>query len=151
MQGRHYHFNGNTEEIVNSILSLLLGKEYYQENSFYSSFLSDSDTERYRKRIRTILELMQKENLILIRQTPVEEIPDLNTLPENGRKGKDTLHAGTDRVYLRQHGREILSAGGYKRNPKNSPILSTVSQSTLPYDTRITIIIILIASALFSI
>jgi hypothetical protein len=125
MQGRHYHFNGNTEEIINSILSLLLGKEYYREVSLYSSFLSESHTARYRKRLKIILDLMQKENLILIRENP----EDVNHTPakaiENNCNYTETLPTGTAIVYLRQHGKEILSNGGYKRilQKKNSKSL----------------------------
>ena len=125
-QGRHYHFNGDTEEIVNSILSLLLSKEHYQEISIYSSFLAESHTERYKKRIRIILELMQSENLILIRENDDD---NKFVIPVSNDKvnGADGTHSATARVYLRQHGKEVLSAGGYKHNPykkiNDTPVL----------------------------
>jgi hypothetical protein len=117
---QHYLFKGKKEEIVNSILSLLLGKEYYEEVSLYSNFTNDSLSKRYRKRLEAILVLMQEEHLILIR----DEQEDSHD------KSKSSTYSNTARVYLRQHGKEVLSAGGYKKSKKENDLVFTLK--TLP-------------------
>jgi hypothetical protein len=101
MPNKYYHFKGKSEEIINSILSLLLGKEYYKEVSYYSDFINETQSAQYRKKLHKILDFMQKENLILIREIKPED---------SGSKIKD----GDSRVYLRQHGKQVLTEGGYK-------------------------------------
>ena len=111
-QQQSYHFKGNTEDTINSILSLLFGKEYYQEISYYSNFINDSQPLRYRKKIEAILDLMQKESLILIRENTS---PGGWIFPLSDSSRDISPPSQSSRVYLRQYGKDVLSKGGYKK------------------------------------
>jgi hypothetical protein len=145
MPDRYYHFKGKNEEIINSVLSLLLGKEYYQENSYYSNFINESQSPKYRKKVQTILNLMQKENLILIREnTEASELQPLCAL-ENMDKKETSVPTGHARIHLRQHGKQVLSEGGYSQslNKKSNPAPASIS-----FDSKLAIIVIFITGIL---
>ncbi|HTA27359.1 MAG TPA: hypothetical protein VK809_06210 [Bacteroidia bacterium] len=148
MPNRYYHFKGNSEDIINSVLSLLVGKEYYQEPSFYSNFLNDSQSLRYQKKIRAVLDLMQKENLILIR----EDSDELGGITVLGTDKKIEINGPSkgSRVYLRQHGKQVLSEGGYKRIPHSK---TTSNRQSLPssVDSKLALLIFFSAGILCSI
>jgi hypothetical protein len=144
MSTRNYHFKGSTNDIINSILSLLLGKEQYREVSLYSNFLNDSNPPRYNKKMKAILDLMQKENLILVRNNP--ESAELKIVSPGDDSGKinSTQISEPARVFLRQHGKEVLSDGGFKRtSSKNKNSLSPVNVSS---SSKLTILLVLIAA-----
>ncbi len=146
MPNRYYHFKGKSEDIINSILSLLVGKEYYQEASFYSNFINDSQTSRYQKKIRATLELMQTENLILIREDS-DELGAI-TVSNADKKMEITRPSQSSRVYLRQHGKQVLSEGGYKRIAGSKTTID--NQHTLS-DSKPALLVVLIAGVLCTI
>jgi hypothetical protein len=125
MKQGSYFFSGNQEEIINGILSLLFCKEYYREISFYSHFINDSQPVDYRQKIGTILEYMQKSNLILIRK----ETEDGLKQPANSNESlKNTINFSTEsaRVYLRQYGKEVLAEGGINKSVTYKQLNSNV-------------------------
>lgn len=107
MRNKQYNFKGKSEEIINSILSLLVGKAFYEEVSYYSDFINETQSTQYRKKLNEILGFMQKENLILIREIKPED---------SDSKIKD----GDSRIYLRQHGKQVLTEGGYKPGKRST-------------------------------
>ena len=151
MGERYYHFKGNSEDIINSILSLLVGKEYYQEASFYANFLNDTQTPRYRKKLNAILDLMQRENLILMREDTdgLEAIP---AIPQDAVSGRSShLPSPKARIYLRQHGKQVLSEGGYKRLQHSKKALDNQPNTTINLSSKLAIVIFITASILCSI
>ncbi len=110
-----YYFKGNNEEIINSILSVLLGKETYGEASVYSHFINESLPLSYREKMRGILDFMQKEKLILIREHTQGGIIQL---VNSGATDKSIFDFTPDtaQVHLRQHGKKVLSEGGVKKS-----------------------------------
>ena len=144
---RYYHFEGKVNDIVNSILSLLLGKEYYQEASFFSNFINESQSPRYRKKIILILELMQKENLILMREPDDIGREQADNFPEINNSGIK-LPSANARVYLRQHGRQVLTEGGFVKSLHNKGNKAGKHENIISFDTKLTIVIILITTAL---
>lgn len=147
-QHRTYHFKGSKEDVINSILSLLFGKEVYGEASIYSNFLNESHPERYRAKIKSILDLMQKENLILLRENQPEggiHLPNGN-LPVNNNP---ELLPADARIYLRQHGKEVLSEGGYKKAALSKKFAKNLQEEGVPLSSKLVILLILIAAAWF--
>jgi len=139
---RYYHFEGKVNDIVNSILSLLLGKEYYQEASFFSNFINESQSPRYRKKIILILELMQKENLILIREPDDIEVEQAAGFPEINNTGIK-LPSANARVYLRHYGRQVLTEGGFVKSLHNKGLKAGRLGNIILVDTKLTIIILI--------
>jgi hypothetical protein len=142
---RFYHFKGNTEEIVNSILSLLFGKEFYDEASLYSNFVNYLQPERYQKKIQMVLDLMQKENLILIRENR-EEGGVQSVTGKNPDKSNSDLPSEFARVYLRQHGKTVLSEGGYKNVSHAKKNALSLLEESVPLSSKIVILLILITA-----
>ncbi len=141
-----YYFKGNTEEIINSILSLLFGKEFYQEASFYSNFVNESNPESYRKKLKAILDHMQRENLILIREQHEENsIQMINMAGEITPGGNDNYSSGA-RIYLRQHGKDMLMVGGFKMAASKHKPNSVAIELNIPLRIKLVIILILIAA-----
>lgn len=139
-----YHFTGNKEEIINSILSLLFGKDFYREVSLYSNFLNDSQPENYRKKIKTVLDIMQKENLILIR----DKNPEAGKQPLNNNTASTLTDLPSDsaRVHLRQHGKDVLSMGGFKYSSLKKGEINENMGVSIPFSSKLIIILILIAA-----
>ncbi len=98
--------------------------------------------------MKAILDLMQKENLILLRDRYEDD--GINVLNNLQNTALPQLNQGNARVYLRQRGKNVLCEGGYKISGRKKEQGEVVEQ-TVPLRSILAILLILIAAVWFMI